>query len=233
MAINIRAKGLAGGGLLIWLAAAIIGLSSCSRKSQDDDYLIRVGSSTISVAEFKRAVEATSEEAFPGDKDISASALSDLRVRVLNQLTDELIIKERAAALGLHVSDQELESSIEAVKADYPDDTFEKTLLENAVSFQVWKQKLSTRLLIDKVIAKELVDKVEITSKDVAIYFQNHFPKGIPEGEDADQFNKRIVQHLRQQKAEALYHGWIESLRKTFPVEVHQQRWNQLVEADA
>lgn len=233
MAINIRAKGLAGGGPLIWLAAAIISLSSCSQKPQDDDYLIRVGSSTITVAEFKRAVDATSEEAFPGDQDIDPSVLSDLRVRVLNQLTDELIIIERAAALGIHVSDQELESSIEAVKADYPDDTFEKTLLENAVSFQAWKQKLATRLLIDKVIAKELVDKVEITSKDVAIYFQNHFPKGIPEGEDADQFNKRIVQHLRQQKAEALYHGWIESLRKTFPVEVHQQRWNRLVEANA
>lgn len=233
MAINISAKGLAVGWRLIWLAAAIVSLSFCSQKSQDDDYLIRVGSSTISVAEFKRAVEANSEEAFPGDQDISPSALNDLRVRVLNQLTDELIIIERATVLGVQVSHQELEASVDAVKADYPDDTFEKTLLENAVSFQAWKQKLATRLLIDKVIAKELVDKVEITSKDVAIYFQNHFPKGIPEGEDADQFNKRIVQHLRQQKAEALYHGWIESLRKDFPVEVHQQRWNRLVEANA
>ena len=233
MAVKIIVKGLVGGWPLIWMAAAIMSLSSCSRKSQDDDYLIRVGNSSISVTEFKRAVEATSEEAFPGDPDISPSALNDLRMRVLNQLTDELIIIERAAVLGIHVSEQELETAIKAVKADYPDDTFEKTLLENAVSFQAWKQKLATRLLIDKVIAKELVDKVEITSKDVAIYFQNHFPKGIPEGEDPDQFNKRIVQHLRQQKAEALYHGWIESLRKTFPVEVHEQRWSQLIEANA
>jgi hypothetical protein len=230
---KINAKGLVQWLPLIWLAAAFISFSSCSAKPQVDGYLIRVGTSTISVSEFKRAVEATREEAFPGDQEISPSALNDLRVRVLNQLTDELIIMERAAAMGIHVSDQELEASIEAVKEDYPDDTFEKTLLENAVSFQTWKQKLATRLLIDKVIAKELVDKVEISSKDVAIYFQNHFPKGIPEGEDADQFNKRIVQHLRQQKAEALYHGWIESLRKAFPVEVHQQRWNRLVEANA
>jgi hypothetical protein len=232
MADNMNSKVLAWWWLLIWLAAASISLSACSKETQDDGYLIRVGSITISLAEFNRAVEATREEAFPGDQDIGPSALNDLRVRVLNQLTDELIIKERAAALGIYVSDQELEASIEAVKADYPDDTFEKTLLENAVSFQVWKQKLATRLLIDKVIAKELVDKVEITSKDVAIYFQNHFPKGIPGGEDADQFNKRIVQHLRKQKAEALYHGWIESLRKDFPVEVHQQKWNRLVEAN-
>lgn len=233
MANNINAKGLAWWWPVIWLAAGFISINSCSKKTQDDDYLIRVGTSTITVAEFKRAVESTSEEAFPGDQDISPSALNDLRVRVLNQLTDELIIIEHAAAMGIYVSDQELEASIEAVKADYPDDTFEQTLLENAVSFQAWKKKLATRLLIDKVIDKELVDKVEITSKDVAIYFQNHFPKGIPEGEDADQFNKRIVQHLRQQKAEALYHGWIESLRKAFPVEVHQNRWNRLVEANA
>lgn len=215
----------------LW-AISLFVLCACSQKSKEDDYLIRVGQSVVTVAEFKRAVEAAGEEAFPGEEAISLSAMNDLRVRVLNQLTEELIITQHAKQLGLHVTEEELEASIAKVKADYPDDTFEKTLLENAVSFQSWKQKMATRLLIDKVIDQELVDKVEITSQDISEYFKAHFPDGVPEGEDADRINKRIVQHLRQQKAEKMYQTWIENLRKAFPVDVHEQRWNRLMEAD-
>jgi len=216
--------------IILLLSVCILTFWACSQKSRDDDYLIRVGTSTVSVAEFKHAVEASSEEAFPGEQAISPSALNDLRVRVLNQMTEELIITEHAKQVGIQVTDQELEASIAAVKADYPDDTFEKTLLENAISFQAWKRKMATRLLIDKVIDKELVDKVEITSEDVTAYFRAHFPSGVPEGEGVDQINQRIVQHLRQQKAEEMYQNWIETLRKNFPVDVHQDRWNRLIE---
>jgi hypothetical protein len=214
------------------MIALLVSICACSADGREDAYLVRVGSSTITVAEFKRAVEASGEEAFPGEQAIGPEALNDLRVRVLNQLTEELIITERAKELDIHVTDQELNTAIDAVKADYPDDTFEKTLLENAVSFQAWKQKLATRLLINKVIDKELVDNVQITSEDVASYFQTHFPEGVPKGEDADQINKRIVQHLRHQKAEVLYKSWIEKLKNTTPVDVHQQRWNRLIESN-
>jgi len=210
--------------------AAVVSISGCGQSVQEDAYLIKVGTSTVTVAEFKRAVEASGEEAFPGEQAIGQTALNDLRMRVLNQLTEELIIAERANQLNIHVTDHELENAIAAVKADYPDDTFEKTLLENAVSYQAWKQKMATRLLIDKVIAKELVDNVQITSDDVSTYFQTHYPEGVPIGEDADHINKRIVQHLRHQKAEALYKNWIEKLRTVFPVDVHQKRWKRLVE---
>lgn len=232
MTINIRTAGVIDGLRLVGLVAVIVSLCACFQKSRDDDYLVRVGSDIITVAEFKSRVEISSEEAFPGEQAISPSSMNNLRVRVLNQITDELIIMQRGKQLGVVITDEELETSIAEVKADYPDDTFEKTLLENAVSFASWKKKMATRLLVDKVIAKELVDKVEITSNDVADYFRKHLPGGVPEGEDADQVNKRIVQHLRQQKAEEIYQNWIEALRKNFPVEVHQQRWNRLVEAN-
>ena len=228
--INIPA--LREGQRAVGLLVVMMCLGACLGKSQGDDYLIKVGSDIITVAEFRSQVQAASEEAFPGDQYISTKSMNDLRVRVLNQLSDELIIIQRGKQLGISVSEQELKDSIDAVKADYPDDTFEKTLLENAVSFESWKKKMATRLLVDKVIAKELVDKVEITSKDVADYFRKHYSGGVPEGEDVDKVNKRIVQHLRQQKAEDIYQNWIESLRKNFPVDVHQERWNQLVEAD-
>ncbi len=217
-------------GILMWMAVCLMaGGWGCAQKSSKDDYLIRVGGSVVTVAEFKTFVEAASEEAFPGEQSVQTDALNDLRMRTLNQLTEELIISERAKQIGVQISETELEQAIQAVKADYPDDTFEKTLLENAVSFSAWKQKMATRMLVDKVIAKELVDKVEITSDDVSAYFQAHYPEGAPEGEDANQINKKIVRHLRQQKAEKMYQDWIDSLRSIYPADINQQQWNALM----
>lgn len=214
---------------LILASVCLLLFIHCSRPAQDNGYLIRVGSSTVTVSEFNHAVEAAAEDVYPGEQEIEGAAQNDLRLRVLNQMAEELAIVERAKALGIKVSDEELDRAVADIKSDYPDDTFEKTLLENAVSFQVWKKKLVLRLLINKVIESELVDKVEITSQDVTDYFQSHYPKGAPEGENADDINKRIVQHLRHQKAEEMYQGWIEDVRKTYPVEVDRERWNRLV----
>jgi hypothetical protein len=214
---------------LTFLCACLLIFSHCSRPARDDGYLVRVGTSTVTESEFNLAVEAAAEEDYLGEQEISGAEQNDLRMRVLNQLAEELIIGERAKALGINVSDEELERAVADIKADYPDDTFEKALLENAVSFQTWKKKLALRLLINKVIERELVDKVEITPQDVADYFQSHYADGVPEDQNVDEINKRIVQHLRHQKAEEMYQGWIEKLRKSYPVDVDRERWNRLV----
>jgi hypothetical protein len=37
---------------------------------------------------------------------------------------------------------------------------------------------------------------------------------------------------LRHQKAEKRYPEWIESLRERYPVDVNQERWNQLAQGE-
>ncbi len=218
------------GWCLIVIIAVGMGIGACGSKNADDDYLLRVGSSVITVLEFKHAVAAAGEEAFPGEREIPSEAKNDLRMRVLNQLTEELLISEYARNQGFQVTDAELERAVNDIKADYPDNTFEETLLENAVSFKSWRLKLSRRLLVEKVIGKELVDQVKITSEDVATYYQTHYAQGPPEGESPEQINIKIVRHLRKQKAEAMYQDWIEKLRKTYSTDLNQNQWDRLIE---
>jgi hypothetical protein len=210
-----------------WMSILPWGAIGCYQKNTEEDYLIRAGDAKIMVAEYERAFDLASEEAFSGDDGIDIQQINDLRMRVLNQLTEELVIAQRAKALGLSISENELEKAVALIKADYPDDTFESTLLENAISFAEWKKKLATRILIEKVIEKELVDKVQITADDVTAYYRRHFSKGAPE--DADNIRLRIVTHLRRQKAEEDYRSWMEGLRQTYPAEINQERWNQLM----
>lgn len=215
---------------LIFLTFMASGICACGSKGADNEFFLKVGNSTITVIEYKQEVAAAAEEAFPGEREIPVTAKKDLRMRVLNQLTEELLISEYARNHGLAISEAELDQEVAAIKADYPDNTFEDTLLENAISFQSWRQKLGRSLLVKKVINKELVDKVKITPEDVSAYYQTHYPQGPSENESTQQLNKRIVYHLRQQKAEQMYPEWIEKLRKDYPVVVNQKQWNRLAE---
>lgn len=220
--------------LMFLTGSLVIGLffsiSGCSRKEGEDPYLVRVGEGSISVSEFLQAEESVAEEAFPGEQDIEKSVREEMRMRVLNQLTEELLIAEKAKTLGIQVSEEEVNQAVDAIKADYPDNTFEETLLENAVSFASWKKKLVRRLLIEKVIQQELVDNVQITPADVSAYVKKHYPQGVPEKEDKTDFDRRVVHHLRQQKAEQAYKEWLDSLRLEFAVDVNREQWRRLTD---
>lgn len=211
-------------------ASLFMGLG-CTQKKKEDDYLLRVGNRVMTVSEFNQAVDAAGMEAFSGEKKVDPVALNDLRLRVLNQATEEMIIASYAADQGIHVSDEEVDNAVAAVKADYPDNTFEETLLENAVSFQYWKKRLASRMLVEKVISKELVQQVQISADDIAEYYKTNYPQGLPENENADEINQRIVNHLRQQKAETAYKDWLDTLRQAYPVDINRGAWDRLIGA--
>lgn len=225
MQIDMRPNTIVCSIIATMLMVAVLG---CSRKDASDDVLLQVGSQTVRLSEFRRDVDSAAEEAFPGEKLPDPDALNELRMRVLNQLTEELIICEYAEGLNLTVTDAELLQAVETIKADYPDQTFEETLLENAVSLEVWKQKLARRLLVEKVIAKELIDHVEITTEDVARYYKTHYAQGPPADMSEEDINMKIVTHLRQQKAEKMYQDWIDGLRKSYRVSINEKQWESM-----
>ena len=214
--------------LLLGMFIGFIACLGCSREMNQGEYLIRIKGISLTLAEFNQAVEAASEEAFPGEHNINAEVMNDLRLRVLNQLSEEMMIEAFAMDHGIAVAEAELDKAVADIKADYPDNTFEETLLENAVSFGFWKKKLATRLLVKKVIERELVDKVQITTDDVASYYKMYYPEGTAPDEDADVINRKIVRHLRQQKAEVAYKEWIDSLRQSYPVDINKKIWERL-----
>jgi hypothetical protein len=200
----------------------------CTRET-DPPYLLRVGDSTITVEQFRKAVDSACEEVLAGEGELDGAALHNIRAQVLNQLTEELLIAQKAKSLGITVSDAEVDHAVDAIRADYPDNTFEETLLESAVTFEHWRQKLSKRLLVEKVITTELVDKVEITSQDVDDYYKSNYPEGPPAEEDPNTFNQKVVRHLRRQKAELDYQPWIDGLRKIYPVDINKNEWERLL----
>jgi len=201
-----------------------------SESNPDAEQLIRVRDRVLTVLEFNQALE-ISKTAYSHNLRYESDEYRNAQLRLLNELTIEMIILERAAELGLTISDDEVEKAVADVKKDYPEDTFEKTLLEFAVSYETWQDRLRNRLLMEKVINHELEDQILITSEDIAKYYEENFRAKAPDTDselNADDINKMIIEQLRREKLEQAYQRWINKLKQQYPIEINSIQWERI-----
>ncbi len=192
-----------------------------------NEVLIRVGDQVVTVLDFNQAFE-ISKTAFAHDISKRPEDLRKAQLRLLNELVIETILLERARELGISVTDIELEKAVAALKSDFPAGEFEETLLEFAVSYETWESRLKTRLIMEKVIDKELENRIEITPEDIAEYYKNNFQGKKGESEStpaAGDINEIIVKQLRRKKAEEGYKTWIEALKEKYEIEINGEQW--------
>jgi hypothetical protein len=218
--------------VLIGVLLIICLLAGCadSESNDKDEFFIRVGDSVVTVFEFNSAFE-ISKAAYPYSAMQNPADIRDARLRLFYQMTEEMIIQERAKELGIKVSDSEVEKAVSDIKGDYPDDVFEQTLLENAVPYHSWKEGLKTRLLMEKVVAKELGEQIEITPEDISKYYEEHYKDDSLTSdlkEVSKDINVSIMKHLRMEKMEDAYKPWIKKLQKKYTIEINKAQLEKI-----
>ncbi len=210
---------------------AVLGCGS-STPDRPEDYLIRLGELKVTRDDFLQAFELV-KTAHPGSVDFDAPELQQARRQLLNEMAIDLILLKRSQELGITVSPAELEAAVTAVKADYPPGVFEQTLIESALTFETWKQRLRSRLLMDKLVDAELRPHVEVTAEDLTAYYEQHY-SGKAAGADSEQEFERLketlVADLRRAKTEEAFGAWIDGLRRQYPVEVNAPLWARITE---
>jgi len=217
---------------LIFMISLLSLTNGCSffGKNEDDVVLIKVGNSATTVGDFKRRFE-TTKSAYPHNVLQEENVLKEAQTRLLNQIAEEMIVLERASELGIKISDAELEKSVLKIKEDYPKDVFEEMLLENAISYELWKEELRTRLIIQKTIAEEVESKIEILPEDISDYYKQRRKKENIEanaGGIEKESEEVIVKNLRRKKSEEAYHEWIQQIQKRYPIEINNEAWEKL-----
>jgi hypothetical protein len=219
----------------IRLLPAVLILGVCtgcmnSESNTGNETLIRVGDRVFTVLEFNEAFEFV-QSAHPQNLKDEPEDLKDAQLRLLNQLAVEMMILERAEELGLSISDEELNKAVSDIKSDYPEDTFDETLLKSAVSYESWETRLRNRLLMQKVVDYELKDQIVISPEDIADYYERNIKTRNPETESTaseDEINEMIIKFLRRQKAEQAYQVWIDNLKKSYPIEIDSTQWEKI-----
>jgi hypothetical protein len=214
----------------------IIAVIACadSETSVEDEYLIRLGNRTVTVHEFNEAFE-IAKIAYPHQIRNKPDDLRKAKLRLINQMMIEMIMQERAQELGIVLTEAEVETEIAEIKSDYPEGVFEETLLEVAVSYETWVKRLRTRLIMKKVIDKELKDQIVITPEDIAVYYEENFKGKQPASElneDSRDINEAIIQILRRKKLEEAYSSWINELKSNYQIEINSTQWEKISGAE-
>ena len=210
----------------------VFSFSGCSNseQKQSEEYFITVGGRGIAVSDFNTAFEiAKTAYSYPSVRQ--PGTLREARLRFIQQMIEEMLVLERAKELGIEITRMEVEQAAENIKGDYPDTVFQQMLLEYAVPYPTWEKRLETRLLMEKVIAEELGDQIEITPDDMAKYDEERSKEhGITFEVEAGSkgTDEIIIKNLRRKKMEKAYSSWINKLKKIYPVEINKELWGKI-----
>ncbi len=209
-----------------------ISVTGCSYFGENEDamVLIRVGDRVTTVGDFRQIFEIT-KTAYPYSALKEGTAYTDAQLMLLDQLTEEMIILERAEEAGIQIENIELEKAVSKIKEDYPEGVFEEMLLENAVSFESWKERLRIRLIMQKTIEAEVESKIEITPDDISRYYKERREREASDANAAGierESEEVIVNELRREKAEEAYRKWIKELQERYTVEINDEAWEKI-----
>lgn len=113
---------------------------------------------------------------------------AELKRQMLEQLINEKLLQQRSAELGLRVSEQEVNSAIEDVKAsnnlDQP--ALEAALQAEGMTLESYREQIRAEILRYKLMAQEVNYRAQVTSTEIRRYFE----------ENIDQFDTQPRLHV-------------------------------------
>lgn len=214
---------------LCWLLLALLAGCGGSDKRSGSDFLVRIDQLVVTEADFNNTLEIV-KTAYAYEAMQDREVMGKIKARLLKQLTEELILARRAQEIGIAVSDDEVEKAVFHITDDYPEGAFEQTLLENAIPFDAWVMRLKTGLLTEKVIERELMEKVVISPEEASAYYREHGSDGDKkEPGDAGAANVELLKRLRREKAQDAYVDWIKELQERYHIELNQDLWEEIL----
>lgn len=195
----------------------------------EEEYLVRCGEETVTVGEYYKALE-IAKTAYSHSTLRNKETFKKIQLRLLSQMAEELIIKLVARERNITVSDEELKQAVDDIKKDYPDDVFDEVLLENAVSYELWEDRLKKQILMKKVVAAELDSDLSITPEMMEEYYKKNIKEiktDLEQGTEA--VYEKLIRRMRSEKKQEAYQLWIDKKKSDYSIEVNEKIWEKIV----
>jgi len=104
----------------------------------------------------------------------NSESVQELKRSFLNKLIETLLLLQEARVRGLEVSEEELNHEINQLKEDYPKDTLNEALEKIGLQLAEWKEDRKEKLLIDKLIHREIDSIIHVSEDEVQEYYQSN-----------------------------------------------------------
>lgn len=183
-------------------------------------FVVKCGDLVVSDAQFSDELD-LKLSAYPFDLKTSPKAYNAVVLDLVSVLTDEVVLLAAARDGGVSLSNGELARAEAGIREDYPEDSFEQMLLENAIPYEVWKKKLEKDMVIEKFVRADLIRTQEITPEDVVGFYQQYAESADTPARPMDE--NSLVRQLRMEKSQASYGEWLSGLKASYPVEINQE----------
>ncbi|MCX5839142.1 MAG: peptidylprolyl isomerase [Deltaproteobacteria bacterium] len=128
-----------------------------------------VNGEAISLAEFEKSLTEEMARA-KGETPLKAEESENLKDAVLDNLIRERLMLQRAHDLSLSVGETELIAGIEEIRKDY-NDQFGKLFGDGGIDLPAWKEALRKRMLLEKLIVRDVNAKIQMTDEEAERYF--------------------------------------------------------------
>ncbi|MCG8684706.1 MAG: SurA N-terminal domain-containing protein [Desulfobacterales bacterium] len=208
--------------LCIIVPTGIIGCSS-TPQVPESEFVIKAGTITVTPMEFLEELD-LKLTGYPYDIKTNKDEYNAMILDLVSTLSDETVLLAAAAGKGISISAQELDQAETEFKKDYPEDSFDQMLLETAISYPVWKNRMKKDMVIRKLIQQDLVDVQEISAEDMISFYKQFDKKtGDASATVKGLDEKSLVDQLRMEKSQGAFEGWIKDLKAAYPVEIDEK----------
>jgi len=146
----------------------LLTLPACSSNTVSSQaVVITVGDRSITAGDIERIVDITSlENGIP--KKVLWSSINSL----VDRIVDDSLILEYGRDKRITLSEIELERAIQDIVKDYPDNTFEETLLKKSIDYNEWRERFREQLLIKKIVKEQTESLTPISYHALKSYYQ-------------------------------------------------------------
>ena len=161
-------RALAGLWAAFFLAA---GIGCTTFKTPSEDAIATVDGVEIKVKDFtvklRNALNLLGSTSGLKEEDIV-----NIKREALDDLIEEKVMLIQAEKLGLKVTDEELKKRVEEIRKDYTGESFAQVFSGEKVDYKIWSEELRKRLLLEKLINREVSSKITITDDEAQAYYQ-------------------------------------------------------------
>lgn len=180
--------------------------SGCSDgpKEEGKENLITCDDRVVTVSDYNKVLTvAKANYSFEMIQD--KNAFKSIKITILNQLIEEMVLLRMAKENKIIVSDEELKQAVDIIREDYPEEEFKKALLENVVSYEVWEKRLRKRLLMEKVVKTVLDPQVTVSDEE------------------------ENVMDLKRKKMEETYRKFILEYKDKYKIKIDDAQWSKII----
>jgi peptidyl-prolyl cis-trans isomerase C len=162
--------------ILTWISALILLLAACRAQEPPpiaDLPVATVNGEAIGRQEFGRRLgrEAALTK---GETALKANERESIKEEILRQIIEERMMLQRARELAIAVSAAELERRVAEIRRDYNEEGFSPLFGKGSISYDDWKEELRKRILLEKLVALDVYEKIRVSDEEAERYFNSN-----------------------------------------------------------